>query len=93
MTPKELRLAARMLQDFTDYYQSPAGCNDTDPAWLKEFSPEEIDELNRQFHELNGDPEESDGDRLMSDFCYTALMIEKLQRLAKRTDELDSESE
>lgn len=83
MSKKELRLVITMLQDFIDYHLSPAGCNDTDTAWLAPFSSEELAAMNRNACIQNDSPEEWDGTaRPLQDFMYVQLMQARLQRLA-----------
>lgn len=83
MTNKEIELTAKMLAAYSEYYLSPAGCNDTDPAWLAPFTEEERIAMNREFNVYNGSPQEDDGARMLSDFCYVGLMRHKLLKMAK----------
>ena len=83
MTGKEIDLTIKMLEAYSDYYLSPAGCNDTPEEWVAPFTREELNAMNREFHEVNGDPENYEADRKypLSDFCYVALMVDKLEKL------------
>jgi hypothetical protein len=82
MTDKEIRLTIKMLQAYIDYHLSPAGCNDTDPEWLKEFTEPELIELHREFHDWNGDPEELyETARPLADFCYVYLIQKRLEEM------------
>ncbi len=81
MTRKEIDLTIKMLEAYSEYHLSPAGCNDTPEDWLPPFTEDERVAINRDFHAANGDPENDDGARPLSDFCYVALMVDKLKKV------------
>jgi hypothetical protein len=82
MTRKEIDLTVKMLEAYSDYHLSPAGCNDTPDEWLAPFTEEERVTMNREFAKYNGDPEEDRGSKPLPDFCYVGLMKHKLIQLA-----------
>ena len=57
LTPKERELISMMLIESSNKFAMHS-CNDCPPAWFESWSPEELDALDKNYHEWNGDPEE-----------------------------------
>lgn len=78
LTDSEQELVARMLDRLADML-GDNGCNDLPDEWEKLFSARELRELSRQYHELNGDPQDDNGTN--QDNTLARLMAEKVRRL------------
>ena len=78
ISPKELRLIAKMLEDFHEQHLSPAGCNDTPKEWLEEFSESEIVLMGKEIAKIT----ELDSDVVL-DYEYVELMRHKLLEQAE----------
>lgn len=78
MTPKEMHLAATLLQLAGEHY-SNHGCNDWDfPA---DWTMDEQRAFVREYHEYNGDPQEYDPHFLhLSDSAVMGFLAHKLRR-------------
>lgn len=80
LTPQELSLAAKLLDDMSDHYANH-GCNDFDfPAdWTKEQRAVFV----KEFHDFNGDPEEYNPKFLrLEDFAAMGFLAHKLRSLS-----------
>lgn len=53
---KNMLLAVNLLE-YCAEMGSRRICDDADPAWLAQYSRDELIALNREYHDLNGDPE------------------------------------
>lgn len=82
MTNKEIDLVIMMLDAYSDHLSS-AGCNDTPREWLDDFTPDELVEMVRDFHRVNGaDMDQvADPNHPLLDFYYVALMQDKLKHM------------
>ena len=85
MTPKELRLAAALL-DMSSNEFSNHGCNDIQKSLLREFTTEELLQLGRDYGEYNGDPEEEHNILRTGDFALMGLMARKLKTEAAKSE-------
>ncbi len=79
MTDKERILAADLMQlaseEFGDH-----GCNDLDDKLFEKWSKEEIQQLTKEYHDFNGDPEEYNPNHLyLPDFAVMAYLANKLR--------------
>jgi len=77
LSEKEKELVARMLDRLYDEL-SNNGCNDLPDEWAELFTAAELRDLSRQYHEMNGDPQDDFG--INSDFTLASLMAEKVRR-------------
>lgn len=77
ITDNEKELIARMLDKLSDSL-SRNGCNDLPDDWYELFSREDLRELSKQYHEMNGDPQDDNG--TIQDDCLASLMAEKVRR-------------
>ncbi len=82
MKQKEIKLLLKLLEDY-DEVLSNRGCNDMDQSLLKDWTREELIEVDKKYHELNGDPEEHDPDNIIStrmgDSSWLFYLTEKLK--------------
>jgi len=80
MTPKEILLASKMLNEYADRLGNNC-CNDWE--WPEDWTHEERRLFIKQMHDLNGDPEEfldlDESHDHIPDFCVAWLLSEKLK--------------
>lgn len=88
MKPYHFRMLSFFLEEFSNLRGS-ASCNDLD---LQEFGLKrhEMDELYREYHQYNGDPEEYEPGmnveqlrRCVPDFCAVSLLRHKMHQMAE----------
>ncbi len=76
MNAKEQKLAAKMINDYSDKL-SNNGCNDWD--FQKDWSEQEKRTFIREYHDWNGDPEEYDQNSLfIQNDSVAAFLASKL---------------
>lgn len=79
MTKKEKLFCAMLLDMASDEFANHC-CNDLTAAMEACFTADEWDQLNREYHELNGDPEEfRKGHILPYDWAWMSFMAGKLR--------------
>jgi hypothetical protein len=79
MTQKELQLAGKLLDMAADQFGGH-NCNDLPDEIWEGWTDEERSQLNKEYHEMNGDPEEYEPGHIhMEDFTLMALLSHKLQ--------------
>jgi hypothetical protein len=79
---KVRQLAATFLDDYSDSL-SNAGCNDW--KFPLDWTTAERQEFCRMFHELNGDPENYNPNRLVLDDHCVAWLLSKIVATEERT--------
>jgi hypothetical protein len=79
LTEKEKKLVADLLEMAIDVFCNH-GCNDLPDEILSDWSTEERIELDKKYHEYNGDPEEHDPVRpYIPDFAVMRYMVERIR--------------
>jgi len=76
MTKKQKLLAAQFLETLAEEMLS-AGCNDWE--WPESWSGCERDQFAREYHRLNGDPEEFEPGQDLPDFCAVYLLAHAIK--------------
>lgn len=79
MTKKQLELAASFLDQLSEKMVN-AGCNDWE--WPDSWSGCERDQFAREYHQMNGEPEEFEPGMSLPDFCAVDLLAAALRRMA-----------
>jgi hypothetical protein len=81
LTKKEMLLIAHLLEIASDKF-SNHGCNDMDEEIMNQFTSDEKDELSKQYHDWNGDPEEfTPGLFWLGDDSLMSLFAAKLKKM------------
>jgi len=77
MNKNEKLLASLMLNIASNEF-SNHGCNDVENSVYKNWTPEEKNKFVKEFHEWNGDPEETDDYFLNNDNMLMSFLAYKL---------------
>ena len=90
----EKQMAVDFLEAYSEY-RSNRGCNDLDIDRWK-LTPEQKIDLDKRYHEWNGDPEEHDPEwaaraKYFTDFCIISLVAEDLKEHFAAVEELQSD--
>jgi hypothetical protein len=81
MTDKEKKLAAYFLKAASDVFGIHI-CNDVDEDAFVDWTIEERQQLVKDFHEWNGDPEEYNPNFVhLPDHCLMSLLASKLENV------------
>lgn len=82
MTKNQLKLASALLELASKQF-SNHGCNDLSEDITDLLSQSEWDELNKEFHDWNGDPENYEPNDIMHyDWLWMNYMSKKLKDLS-----------
>ena len=77
ISKKEKKLLLGLISEASNIMGN-SSCNDISDRLLKDFTHEELCELDKQIHIANGDPEEhEDGKYFLFDFCTLDYLAEK----------------
>lgn len=76
MDEKQKKLLKIFLNDLSDYYANSC-CNDLTDEVSDLFTKEEWQQIDKEYHEWNGDPEEA-GQTNMVDFALVYWLQKKL---------------